>query len=68
MKSKNKKGFRLRHTNNNVCLARTFSCKLVGGVRGYYDCMALETFSNDTAPTIKTIMGFTYICEIKEKI
>lgn len=54
---------RLRHSNN-VDLAKTFIASLRGGGRGYPDCMALETFSNDIAPTIRCVNNFTLIVEI----
>ena len=59
------KRIELRHCNG-VDLNRVFSAKLVGGIRGYEDSMALETYSNDCCPTLRTIMGFIVVSNIKE--
>ena len=48
---------------NNVDTDRTFIASLKGGQRGYQDAMAVETYSNDIAPCIKTLEGFTVIVE-----
>lgn len=48
---------------NNVDITRTFSASYRGGVRGYEDMCALETFSNEIAPCVKTLQGFTLIVE-----
>ena len=47
-------------------MGRTFSASVRGGKRGYADACAVETFSNDIAPCIKTIEGFTVIVEVYE--
>lgn len=47
---------------NRVDITRLFSASIRGGARGYKDALALETHSNDVAPTIKTVDGFTVIC------
>ena len=57
------KKIRIRHTNGTD-LQRTFSAKILGGGRGFEDAVALETFSNDIAPCIKTMQGFTLIVEV----
>lgn len=46
---------------------RIFSAKICGGVRGYEDMNALEVFSNDIVPCLKTINEFTLICEPMNK-
>lgn len=51
--------------SNHVDLHRTFVGQLHGGSRGFADAMALETFSNDLSPCIKTMDGFTLIIEIQ---
>jgi hypothetical protein len=38
-----------------------------GGVRGFGDAMALETFSNDITPTIKCLQSFTLLVEVDEE-
>lgn len=60
------KKIRIRHTNGTD-LTRLFSAKLLGGGRGFYDTLALETFSNDITPTIKCLQGFTLIVEIGDE-
>lgn len=57
------KEIRIRHTNGTD-LTKTFSAKVLGGGRGFDDAVALETFSNDVSPTIKTVIGFTLIVEV----
>ena len=59
------KNIRIRHTNGTD-LTRLFSARLIGGGRGYVDAMAVETFSNDLAPCIKTMQNFTLIVEVDE--
>ena len=58
------KKLRLRIAND-VNIGRTFSASIRGGSRGYEDACALETHSNDIAPTIKTVEGFTVIVEVE---
>ncbi len=44
---------------NGVDMTRSCSCQIRGGVRGFDDrTNAIDTFSNDTFPTIRTISGF----------
>ena len=57
---------RLRHSNG-VDLTRTFSAKILGGGRGFVDDTALESFSNDLSPCIKTLVGFTVIVEVSDE-
>jgi len=52
---------------NDTDITRLFAAKLCGGVRGFEDCAALECFSNDFTPCIKTIMNFTFIVEPMNK-
>lgn len=47
---------------NKTDVTRLFSAHYVGG-GGFEDCPALEAYSNELAPCIKTIMGFTLIVE-----
>lgn len=58
--------FRIRHMNG-VDVGKTFTAKLSGGVRGFGDAMALETFSNDVTPTIKCLQSFTLLVEVDEE-
>lgn len=60
------KKLRLRIANNVDC-SRLFSASIRGGQRGYDDACAVETHSNDIAPTIKTVEGFTVIVEVYEE-
>ena len=61
------KNIRLRHCNG-VDLTRTFSAHLCGGGRGFgNDTNALESYSNELAPCIKTLIGFTLIVEVYEE-
>ena len=60
------KMIRIRHTNG-IDLDRLFSARLMGGVRGFGDAFALETFSNDLSPCIKCMQNFTLIVEIDEE-
>ena len=44
---------------NGVDMTRICSCQIRGGVRGFDDrTNAIDTFSNVTFPTIRTISGF----------
>lgn len=61
----NKKPIRLRHVNS-VNLTKTFSAHLCGGSRGFDDANALESYSNDITPCIKTLIGFLLIVEVEE--
>ena len=58
------KPIKFRHVGG-VNLNRTFSARILGGERGFGDKLALESYSNDVAPCIKTMEGFTLIVEIK---
>lgn len=60
------KKLRLR-VANDVDLTRTFSASIRGGQRGYEDAMAVESHSNDVAPTIKCLQGFTLIVEVEDE-
>lgn len=60
------KKIRFRHVNN-VDLSRTFSAHLCGGGRGFEDATALESYSNDIVPCVKTLIGFTLIVEVNEE-
>ncbi len=57
---------RLRH-RHGVRLDRAFSSTIRGGVRGFGDAVAMETFSNDLAPTIRTLSSFVVITEVYER-
>lgn len=59
------KAIRIRKVND-VNLTRLFSAHLCGGGRGYTDALALESYSNDIFPTVKTVIGFTFIVEVYE--
>jgi hypothetical protein len=59
------KKIRIRHTNGTD-LTKTFSAHLCGGGRGYGDANALESYSNDLVPCIKTLIGFVLIVEVNE--
>lgn len=56
---------RFRHTvTNDVDYSQTFICKITGGIRGYGDSNALEPFSNDTSPCIRSSgENFTMVVE-----
>ncbi len=57
-----KMGF--RHCNG-VDLGKTFSASIWGGSRGLDDStMAIEPFSNEILPCIKTFMGFLVLVEV----
>lgn len=60
------KDIKLRRCNG-VDLNKIFSAKLVGGSRGYDDALALETYSNTCAPTLRTITGFIVVAQIIDK-
>ena len=60
------KKIRIRHSNN-VDLTQLFSGHLCGGGRGYdNETMALESYSNETYPTLKTV-NFCVIVEVYEE-
>lgn len=63
--TKGMKKARLR-LSNNVDLNCLFSAKIMGGVRGYDDALAVETFSNDIFPCVKCMVGFTIIVEVTD--
>ena len=53
----------LRHIHG-VSLGKVFSARLMGGERGINDgCNALETYSNEIAPTIRTMPNFTLVVQ-----
>lgn len=59
------KQIRIRHSNaNNVDIRKLFSAHLCGGVRGFENALALESYSNTIFPTIKATIGFTVIVEL----
>ena len=60
------KKIRIRHTGGTN-LNELFSGRIMGGERGFGDSLAMETFSNDLAPTIKCMQGFTVIVEVYEE-
>ena len=60
------KKIRFRHSNG-VDLTATFSAKILGGGRGFIDACAMESFSNDVSPCIKTMQGFVVIIEIGDE-
>lgn len=52
---KEKPTFKLRlRVTEGVSVLRTFSASIKGGARGYPDCCALETFSNEVYPSMLT--------------
>ena len=51
---------RMRHIND-VSLDRVFTANLRGGERGFGDCMALETFSNEASPTLRCANAFVVV-------
>lgn len=59
------KHIRLRHCNG-VDTLKVYSAKIVGGGRGYEDALALETYSNDLSPTLRTVSGFIVVSQIVE--
>lgn len=61
-----KKPIRIRRVNG-VNLNKTFTAHLCGGGRGYEDANALESYSNDLAPCVKTLMGFVLLVEIEDE-
>lgn len=63
---KKQKPMRIRHVNN-VDLSKTFSAHLCGGSRGFEDANAVESYSNDTTPCIKVLMGFVLLVEVYEE-
>lgn len=52
---------------NNVDISKTFSAHLCGGSRGYEDACALESYSNDLSPCVKTLIGFVLIVEVENE-
>ena len=60
------KPIKIRHVNG-VDMTRTFSAHLCGGSRGYDDANALESYSNDITPCIKTLIGFVLLVEVKDE-
>lgn len=53
---------------NDVDMSNTFSAHIVGGGRGYsQDVSAIESYSNDVSPCIKTVSSFTLIVEVYEE-
>ena len=48
---------------NGVDTGRLFSASIRGGERGFVDCMALETFSNDVFPCVKCLGSFCVVAE-----
>ena len=61
-----KKPIRIRHVNS-VDLTKTFSAHLCGGSRGFDGANALESYSNDIAPCIKTLIGFVLVVEVEDE-
>lgn len=54
--------------SNNVDTTKVFSANLRGGGRGIDDeTMALETHSNEIAPTLRTLTNWILICEPYEE-
>jgi len=54
--------------SNNVDTTKVFSANLRGGCRGIDDeTMALETHSNEIAPTLRTLTNWILICEPYEQ-
>ena len=60
------KPIKIRHVNG-VDMTRTFSAHLCGGSRGYDDANALESYSNDITPCIKTLIGFVLLVEVEDE-
>lgn len=60
------KPIKIRHVNG-VDMIRTFSAHLCGGSRGYDDANALESYSNDITPCIKTLIGFVLLVEVEDE-
>ena len=60
------KGLKVRKTGG-VDLGKTCSARIMGGARGFDDACAIEGFSNDLAPTIKCLQGFTIIVEVEDE-
>lgn len=60
------KPIKIRHVNN-VDITKTFSAHLCGGSRGFDDANALESYSNDIAPCVKTIIGFVLLVEVYDE-
>ena len=61
------KKLRLRISNGVDVNNNVYSATIKGGSRGFCDALALETYSNDVAPTILTIESFTLIVLPYEK-
>lgn len=56
-----------RHCNM-VDMGKTFSASMRGGCRGLDDnTMAIDSFSNDIFPCVKTFMSFTVLVEVYEE-
>lgn len=54
--------------SNNVDTTKVFSANLRGGGRGIdNETMALETHSNEIAPTLRTLTNWILICEPYEE-
>lgn len=60
------KPIKIRHVNN-VDITKTFSAHLCGGSRGFDDANALESYSNDITPCIKTMIGFILLVEVEDE-
>ena len=60
------KPIKIRHVNG-VDMTRTFSAHLCGGSRGFDDANALESYSNDITPCIKTLIGFVLLVEVEDE-
>lgn len=60
------KQIELRRSNPEVNLNQVFSASIRGGSRGFGEIMAMEPFSNDVFPTLRTIIGFNVTSVIYE--
>lgn len=49
-------------------MSKCFSAHICGGSRGYDDACAIESYSNDLFPTIKTLIGFVVLVEAEDDV
>ncbi len=60
------KQIELRRSNPEVNLNQVFSASIRGGSRGFGEIMAMEPFSNDVFPTLRTLTNFNVTSIIYE--